>query len=78
MAVEYPSKYKGVNRGKIVDLLTKLDKMENHFFYDDNIDFKVQLGKIINNFDVVSYENIIKNLKEEFRNHLIKNITNNN
>ena len=46
MAVEYPSKYKGVNRGKIVDLLTKLDKMENHFFYDDNIDFKVQLGKI--------------------------------
>ncbi len=72
--VEYKSKYKGDHKGKIVDLLTKIDKMNHHVFCDDSIDYVAQVQKISTTFNKEDFEVIVSRLKDQFRNHLKDNL----
>lgn len=72
--VEYKSKYKHAYKGKIVDLLTKIDKMNHHIFCDETIQYDLEIQKIIEEFNPEDFIQIVINLKEQFRNHLKNNL----
>lgn len=72
--LEAKSKYNGDYKGKIVDLLSKIDKMSHHAFCDASLDYVNRLQKIDKDFNKEDFQIITHNLKEQFRKYLKDNI----
>jgi len=65
---KYPTEYKG----KIVDLLSKMDKLEYHQFYTNEIDFENKITRLISFFEEQDFKVKVDEMKDQFRNHLLK------
>jgi polysaccharide pyruvyl transferase WcaK-like protein len=74
LVIESEKKYPTEHKGKIVDLLSKINLIQNHFFYQSDIDFESVLKRIETNFKTNLYDYIIEDLKTQFKNHLVNSI----
>lgn len=71
MVIESHKKYPGDYKGKILDLLGKIELKNNHFFFQDDVNFSKQIDIILNEFNVDKFKVITQKQKETFRQHLI-------
>lgn len=71
MVIESHKKYPGDYKGKILDLLGKIELKNNHFFFQDDVNFSKQIDIILNEFNVDKFKVITQKQKETFREHLI-------
>jgi hypothetical protein len=74
LVIESNQKYPTAHKGKIVDLLSKMDKLAYHQFYDDSIDFKGKIDFLLNQYQNDNFIEIIDDLKKQFRTHLLNSI----
>ena len=74
LVIESEKKYPTEHKGKIVDLLGKIELLPNHFFYKPEIDFVHEIQSISNSFVNNQYDDVLVKLKVEFRSHLMKTI----
>ena len=71
LVIESEKKYPTEHKGKIVDLLSKMDKLQYHQFYNDSIDFKELIANLIESYKADDFDTVILNLKSQFRTHLL-------
>lgn len=74
LAIESTKKYPTEHKGKIVDLLSKMDNLEYHCFYTDNLNLEKKIVELMNSFKRDDFKEKIKEMKSQFRNHLISAI----
>lgn len=74
LVIESTKKYPTAHKGKIVDLLTKMDKIEHHQFYAEGIDFENKIIKLSTEFDAPAFKEKVNDMKSQFRNHLLNAI----
>jgi polysaccharide pyruvyl transferase WcaK-like protein len=74
LVIESEKKYPTEHKGKIVDLLSKMDKLKYHQFYNDSIDFKLLIANLMESYKVDDFDTVISNLKSQFRSHLLNAI----
>jgi polysaccharide pyruvyl transferase WcaK-like protein len=74
MVIESNKKYPNEHKGKIVDLLRKMNKINHHYFFDKNTDFVNEIEKLILEFNDKDFEEIVLNQKKQFREHLINSL----
>lgn len=74
LVIESNKKYPTAHKGKIVDLLSKMDKLAYHQFYDDSIDFKEKIDHLLQKYQSDNFTDIIDHLKKQFRTHLLNSI----
>jgi len=71
LVIESEKKYPTEHKGKIVDLLSKMDKLQYHQFYNDSTDFKELIANLIESYKADDFDTVILNLKSQFRTHLL-------
>ena len=74
LVLEYTSKYKGAHQGKIVDLLTKINKMNHHVFCADDLNYISLIEGIASHYNREEFEVLVQTLQAQFRQHLKDNI----
>lgn len=74
LVIESEKKYPTEHKGKIVDLLLKMDKLQYHQFYNDSADFKMLIANLIESHRIDDFDSIILDLKNQFRTHLLNAI----
>lgn len=76
LAVESPNKYPTEYKGKVLDLLNKIDMVQHFHFFDENLDFVKIYKELDENFDEQSISLKLDKLKSDFRNHLKNSLEN--
>lgn len=74
LVIESEKKYPTEHKGKIVDLLSKMDKLHYHRFYNDSTDFKELIANLIESYKKDDFDSVIVNFKSQFRTHLLNAI----
>ncbi|MDD2985957.1 polysaccharide pyruvyl transferase family protein [Flavobacterium sp.] len=74
LVIESTKKYPTAHKGKIFDLLTKMDIIEHHQFYAKEVDFENKIIKLLSDFEASALKEKVNEMKSQFRNHLMKAI----
>ena len=76
LVIETHEKYPTAYKGKVYDLLNKINKNDHFLFYDENIDYIEVYKKLAFEFDKETISVLLKKLKDDFRKHLKNAIEN--
>jgi polysaccharide pyruvyl transferase WcaK-like protein len=76
LVVETQRKYPTAYKGKVFDLLSKINKSNHFLFYDETVDYIEVYKKLTSEFDKESISAILEKLKSDFREHLKNAIEN--